>query len=217
VTAPTQLLVKSLFSLPSFFSCLLLMMPAAAPAAAPAAETAAKTTPAAKAVATALNTVCPVTGKPADPKITVVYEEQTYAFSDDAARTKFNAARTNSLYHKLGGKAAMSAAVDLFYKKVLADARINHFFEDINMNKQRRKQQEFLSAAFGGPAPWTGKNLREAHENIPGLSEIHFNAVAENLQKTLEELKIEKGLIDQVMAIAASTKDEVLNRKPAAK
>jgi hemoglobin len=59
--------------------------------------------------------------------------------------------------------------------------------------------------------------MREAHANIPGINETHFNAVAENLQKTLEELKIKKELIDQVMAIAASTKDDVLNRKPAAK
>ena len=59
--------------------------------------------------------------------------------------------------------------------------------------------------------------MREAHEGLPNLNETHFNAVAENLQKTLEELKIKKELIDQVMAIAASTKDDVLNRKPAAK
>ncbi|MDB6136352.1 MAG: Cyanoglobin like protein [Verrucomicrobiales bacterium] len=165
----------------------------------------------------AINTICPVTGKPADPKITVIYEDRTYAFADEASRTKWNADRANSLYQKLGGKAAMNAAIDLFYVKVLADDRINGFFEDINMNKQRRKQNEFLSAAFGGPLPWTGKNLREAHENIPGLSEVHFNAVAEHLQKTLEELKIKKELIDQVMAIAASTKDQVLNHKPSVK
>lgn len=185
----------------------------------PAQEAAPKTVPApaSKAGTEVLNTICPVSGKPADPKITVVYEDRTYAFADEASRTKFNQDRVNSLYHKLGGKAAMNAAIDLFYKKVLADERIKHFFDDVNMNKQRRKQNEFLSAAFGGPIPWTGKNLREAHENIPGLSEVHFNAVAENLQKTLEELKIEKPLIDQVMAIAASTKDQVLNHKPAGK
>jgi hemoglobin len=101
--------------------------------------------------------------------------------------------------------------------KVLADARIKDFFSDINMTAQRRKQKAFLSAAFGGPEPWTGKDMRKAHENLPGLSETHFNAVAENLQKTLEELKVPKDLIDQVMAIAASTKNDVLNRKPAAK
>ena len=164
-----------------------------------------------------INTTCPISGKPVDPKITVVYEGRKYAFADDACRTKFNEDRKASLYHKLGGKPALDAVVESFYVKVLADNRIKHFFEDINMNKQRRKQKEFLAAAFGGPIPWTGKDLRRAHANIPGLNETHFNAVAENLQKTLEEFKIKKELIDQVMAIAASTRDDVLNRKPAAK
>ncbi len=159
-----------------------------------------------------INKVCPISGKPVNPKITVVYEDKHYAFADDACRTKFNEARKNSLYQKLGGRAAIDAAVESFYVKVLADNRIKHFFDDINMTKQRRKQKEFLSAAFGSPVPWTGKDLRKAHENIPGLNDTHFNAVAENLQKTLEELKVPKDLIDQVMAIAASTRNDVLNR-----
>jgi hemoglobin len=37
--------------------------------------------------------------------------------------------------------AAIDAAVELFYKKVLVDDRVKHFFEDINMNAQRRKQK----------------------------------------------------------------------------
>ena len=164
-----------------------------------------------------LNKLCPISGKPVNPAITTVYEGQTYAFAQEACRTKWVAAREGSLYHKLGGKAAIDAAVESFYKKVLADVRIKDFFSDINMTSQRRKQKAFLSAAFGGPAPWTGKDMRKAHENLPGLNETHFNAVAENLQKTLEELKVPKDLIDQVMTIAASTKGDVLNHKPQAK
>ena len=164
-----------------------------------------------------VNQICPISGKAVDPNITVVYEGRTYAFADAGCRTKFNQAREASLYHQLGGKPAIDAVVEAFYVKVLADDRIKHFFDDINMNRQRRKQKEFLSAAFGGPLPWTGKDLRKAHAHVPGLNETHFNAVAENLQKTLEELKVKQELIDQVMAIAASTRDEVLNRKPAAK
>lgn len=162
------------------------------------------------------NTVCPISGKPVNPKITLVYENRTYAFADAACRAQWGEARTNSLYHKLGGKAAIDAAVEAFYVKVLADDRIKHYFEDINMNKQRRKQKEFLSAAFGGPIPWTGKDMRKAHANVQ-LNETHFNAIAENLKSTLEDLKVKKELIDQVMAIAGSVKDDVLNRPKAEK
>ncbi len=172
--------------------------------------------PAAKPAVAEINKVCPVSGKPADPKITTAYEGITYAFADEASRAKFTADREKSLYHKLGGRPAIDAVVDAFYVKVLADNRINRHFKEINMNRQRRKQKDFLSAAFGGPTPWTGPDMRKAHADLE-ITEADFSAVAENLQKTMEEMKVPKELIDQVMAIAASTHDAVLNRKPADK
>lgn len=165
----------------------------------------------AKPGAAEANTVCPISGKPVDPKITTSYEDRTYAFAEDACRAKWVAAREGSLYHKLGGWKSIDAAVDAFYVKVLADKRVNHFFEDISMPKQHRKQKEFLSAALGGPIPWTGKDMRKAHDGM-GLTEEHFNAIAENLIATLKDLKVSQELIDQVIAVVATTKDDVLGR-----
>ena len=167
------------------------------------------------ATETQTNTLCPISGHAVDPAITWVYEGRTWSFAKEACRTKFKEGRENSLYHKLGGKAAMDAAVELFYKKVLADDRVKHFFGDINMTAQRRKQKEFLSAALGGPLPWTGKDMRKAHADLT-LNEAHFNAIAENLVATLKELKISQELIDQVVAVVATTKDDVLNHPKAA-
>ena len=61
-----------------------------------------------------VNKICPISGKPVDPKITVVYEGKTYAFADGVCRTKFNEARENSLYQKLGGKAARTGCTTAF-------------------------------------------------------------------------------------------------------
>ena len=71
-----------------------------------------------------------------------------------------------SIYERLGGQPAIDAAVELFYKKVLADKKVNHFFEDVNMNRQKNKQKQFLAAAFGGPNPWKGKDMRSAHKHL---------------------------------------------------
>ena len=120
----------------------------------------------------------------------------------------------DSIYHRLGGQPAIDAAVELFYVKILADKSVNHFFDDVNMNKQRKKQKAFLAAAFGGPVPYEGKDLRTAHASLD-LKESDFNAIAGHLQATLKELKIDDALIGEVMAVAASTKDAVLNKKPA--
>lgn len=120
---------------------------------------------------------------------------------------------SNSIYARLGGHEAIDAAVDLFYEKMLADERVAFFFEDVNMNAQIRKQKEFLSAAFGGPEPWKGEDMRTAHKNLD-LRPEDFQAVAENLQSTLVELKVEEALVQEIMALVGSLKDDVLNRKP---
>jgi hemoglobin len=167
--------------------------------------------PAAVASESATNSVCPISGKPVVPAITAEYEGRKWSFAKEACKTKWLKAREDSLYQKLGGKAAIDAVVDAFYVKVLADKRVKDFFADVSMDKQRRKQKEFLSAAFGGPLPWTGKDMRKAHAGM-GLTEEHFNAIAENLVGTLKDFKVKQELIDQVVAIAVSTKDDVLDR-----
>ncbi len=93
-------------------------------------------------------------------------------------------------------------------------AALTNHETDSPFNRQlwhRRKQKEFLSAALGGPLPWTGKDMRKAHDGM-GLTEVHFNAIAENLVNTLKDLKIPQELIDQVVAVALTTKDDVLGR-----
>lgn len=154
---------------------------------------------------------CPISGKDADPKCTTKYEGKSYAFCCGKCCKKFVEDRKASIYHRLGGKKAISAAVDAFYKRVLADKKVNHFFEDVNMKRQHNKQKAFLSAALGGPTPWKGKDMRKAHKHLD-LTEADFNAIAGHLQAPLEELKVDKKLIGEVMAVAASTKDDVLNR-----
>ncbi len=119
---------------------------------------------------------------------------------------------SQSLFDQLGGEAAVNAAVDIFYRKVLSDDHISHFFDDVDMERQAAKQKAFLTYAFGGPNHYTGQDMRNAHARLvaKGLNESHFNAVAGHLQSTLQELSVPEALIAQVMTIAASTHDDVL-------
>ncbi|AAU91352.1 group I truncated hemoglobin [Methylococcus capsulatus] len=119
-----------------------------------------------------------------------------------------------SLYEKLGGEAAVNAAVDIFYRKVLADPRINRFFEGVDMEKQAAKQKAFLTMAFGGPHNYTGMDMRRGHAHLvkQGLNDAHFDAVMEHLGATMKELNVPDELIAQAAAIAESTRNDVLGR-----
>lgn len=119
-----------------------------------------------------------------------------------------------SLYERLGGEKAVDAAVDIFYRKVLSDARIRHFFDDVDMERQIKKQKAFLTFAFGGPNHYTGRGMRNAHKRLAdqGLNDAHFNAVVELLAATLKELGVADAEIREVASIAESVRADVLNR-----
>jgi len=119
-----------------------------------------------------------------------------------------------ALYDRIGGEAAVNAAVDIFYRKVLNDHRINRFFDNVDMEKQAAKQKAFLTMAFGGPHNYTGEDMRKGHAHLVkmGLDDSHFDAVVENLGATLEELNVPQELIAEVVTICETTRNDVLGR-----
>ena len=119
-----------------------------------------------------------------------------------------------SLFTDIGGEPAVNAAVDIFYRKVLKDDRINRFFSGVDMDKQAAKQKAFLTMAFGGPHNYTGEDMRRGHAHLvaQGLNDTHFDAVMEHIGATLTELKVPANLIAQAAAIAESTRKDVLGK-----
>ncbi len=121
----------------------------------------------------------------------------------------------STLYEKLGGEAAVDAAVELFYQKVLADDRIKQFFEGVDMQRQAGHQKLFLTYAFGGAPSYPGRAMRAAHKVLveeKGLSDEHFDAVLEDLGAALKELGVADELIAEAAAVAETTRADVLNR-----
>jgi len=123
-------------------------------------------------------------------------------------------AAEKSLYDRIGGEAAVNAAVDLFYRKVLEDYRINRFFGKTDMDTQIAKQRAFFTMAFGGPNNYTGGDMRTVHARLVkmGLDDSHFDAVMEHLGATLTELNVPGDLIAEAAAIAESTRADVLGK-----
>lgn len=119
-----------------------------------------------------------------------------------------------SLYEQLGGEAAVNAAVDVFYRKVLTDDRVSRFFDDVDMDRQIAKQKAFLTMVFGGPVAYTGRDMRTGHAHLleRGLNDAHVDAVIELLGESLREVGAPEELIRKVAAIAESARGDVLNR-----
>jgi len=120
----------------------------------------------------------------------------------------------STVYEQLGGEAAINAAVDIFYRKVLDDKYVIRFFEGVDMDKQAAKQRAFLTMVTGGPNSYTGKDMREGHRHLvqKGLNDSHFEHILCHLRSTLAELDVDKNLIDTVISVAESTRNDVLDR-----
>lgn len=121
----------------------------------------------------------------------------------------------SSLYERIGGEPAIMATVTLFYEKVLGDERTRRFFANLDMDQQSRKLVALMAWAFGGPSEYKGRDLRTAHLRLvreEGLSDEHFNAVAEHLEASLVELGVDAPLIAEVMTLVGSLRGDVLSR-----
>jgi hemoglobin len=121
-----------------------------------------------------------------------------------------------TLYDKLSGAATVDLAVEKFYTKVLVDKRVQHFFAQTDMQQQKKHQKSFMTYAFGGAKNWDGRSLRDAHKELViemGLTDSHFDAIAENLVATVVELEVPHALIDEVVQIVGSVanRNDVLN------
>lgn len=122
-----------------------------------------------------------------------------------------------TLFERIGGDPAVNAAVDRFYEIVLADDRIRHFFDDVDMARQTVHQKVFLKYAFGGLPNYPGRALRKTHERLvreKGLADTHFDAVLEDLGKALRDLGVGEDMIAEVVATAETTRGDVLCRTP---
>jgi len=134
--------------------------------------------------------------------------------ADDSHAGHAPAASKASVYDQIGGAAAVDAAVDVFYRRVLADAYVNRFFQGVDMDKQASKQKAFLTMVMGGPHSYTGKDMREGHKHLVkmGLNDSHFDHILMHLRATLAQLGVPENLIQTIIGVAESTRADVLDR-----
>ena len=119
-----------------------------------------------------------------------------------------------NLYEKIGGKSKIISAVDLFYRKVLADDSLKPFFDPVDMDQLRSLQAMFLTMLVGGKMKYTGKDIRTAHAGLTGkgLNDDHFDAFLKHFDSALQEVGIEDEAVAEIMRRLEETRAMVLGR-----
>jgi methyl-accepting chemotaxis protein len=115
-----------------------------------------------------------------------------------------------SLFERIGGEAALKAAIDVFYTKLLADPDLRMFFESTDLAWLKGRLFTFITQALGGPASYKGRNMRRAHQKI-AIEQFHFDKTAGHLVATLQELGVESSLIDRLIQVIAPLSEQIVN------
>jgi hemoglobin len=106
-----------------------------------------------------------------------------------------HAMKEKSLYERLGGAPAISAVVDDFAGRVLADTRINAKFAKSDPGRLVANLKTFMTQATGGPKVYKGQSMAAAHHNM-GVTDAEFGALVEDLTASLDKFNVpakEKG------------------------
>jgi hemoglobin len=115
----------------------------------------------------------------------------------------------SSVYAAIGGRAALSAAVDLFFGRLLADPVLGPFFPRGVGPVHRAYLVTILGEALGGPERYRGPDVAAAHHGL-GITDAHFDRAAAHLDATLDGLGVPRHLVDHIVGIVATLRPAVV-------
>jgi hemoglobin len=115
-----------------------------------------------------------------------------------------------NIYDAIGGGPALAGVVDDFYLRVLADPDLTGFFAGTNMSRLKGKQVEFFAAALGGPEPYVGRSMADAHRGR-GIGMRHFELVAGHLEEALRAAGVPADTIATIIGAIAPLANEIVS------
>jgi len=116
-----------------------------------------------------------------------------------------------TLYDAIGGAAAVSAAVDVLYDRLLADDLVAHHFEGVDVRRLAGHMRAFLAAALDGPQSYQGRDLGAAHADL-GITGAEWDATVGHVVATLESLGVPPDMIGEVGARLIPLRDTIVTR-----
>jgi hemoglobin len=121
-----------------------------------------------------------------------------------------------NLYERIGGVNAIAMVVDRFSDEIVKNPKLNVNPVLKEWNKTGKlpglkfMRTLWICAVAGGPFQYTGKDLREAHEDLYITSE-EFDEVGAEIGRALDHFKVPERERREVLAAIASKKAEVVS------
>jgi hemoglobin len=133
-----------------------------------------------------------------------------FAFVGLAALTT-SARAKDTLYHDLGERPGIEKIANQMVDNALADDRIKHTFDESNIPRIRVMLTDQLCVVAGGPCVYKGHTMAATHRGLH-LHNRDFDAIVEDLQKSMDKYGIPFPVQNRLLARLAPMQREVVTR-----
>jgi hemoglobin len=119
-----------------------------------------------------------------------------------------------SLYKRLGGYDAITAAADDLLARLHSDPQLGGYWKGTSSDSHRRDRQlivDFMVEAAGGPTFYTGRDMKTSHTGL-GINEDDWQVFMRHAAATLDTFAVRTKEKDGVLAFLASLKGDILER-----
>ncbi|MFI6633757.1 group 1 truncated hemoglobin [Nonomuraea fuscirosea] len=120
-----------------------------------------------------------------------------------------------SIFDQIGGASAVSAVVDEFYQRVVADPALAGYFTGTDLDKLKAHQRSFVAAALGGPQEYRGRTMGEAHAGLAITAEA-FDTVVGHLAGALTHCGVPPETITTIAGALAPLRDQIVDDQASA-
>ena len=116
-----------------------------------------------------------------------------------------------SIFYELGGINTVNAALDRFYRKVLADPRLQTVFKEKSTDGLRRRVLPFMALVLSGLNETEARGVRKTCERLAwmGLHGRIFDAFLGHFADALKETGVPAGKIAKVMPVFQGARCDV--------
>ena len=115
-----------------------------------------------------------------------------------------------TLYEALGAQPGLVRLMDDFGPRLLADARMQPFFKDVNMTEFKDKLVVQVCELAGGPCKRKGPDMAKAHSGFD-IGRKDFNALVEVLQDSMDAQRIPFRTQARLLALLAPMHRQIVN------
>ena len=95
----------------------------------------------------------------------------------------------DATYKAFHEKEGITRIMDDFIPRITTDPRIKDRFTTTNLPRLKLLLIQQVCYLTGGPCEYTGRDMKTSHESL-GLKNLDFNALAEDLQLSMDKEKV---------------------------